>query len=185
MADLLHRSHAADLELRSDGRTIYGLAVPFDVEARVTEDNRTYREIFRKGAFRKTIAERGPARVKLLVQHNQQTLPIGRGTSLREDTRGLVGEFRVSNTRQGDEVIELIRDGVLDGFSIGFRSLRDRWDSSRTLVERLEVILPEVSVVTFPAYSAAQIQGVRTDVDQLPIGLARRRLDLYRKRIAP
>lgn len=182
MSDVLRRTHAVDLEIRGDGRTIAGIAVPFGQEATIFERGRRYVETFVHGAFARTIRERGD-KVKLLVQHDRQSLPIGRATMLREDRNGLYGEFRVSETRQGDEVLALVRDGALDSLSVGFRPIAagDRWNADRTRVERTEVALPEVSVVPFPAYDGARITGVRSDAQRIPAAAARRRLDLIER----
>lgn len=155
----LRRANQADLEVRSDGRTIVGIAVPWDQPARVNDGYGPYTEVFRRGAFRKTITERGE-RVKALANHDRRSLPLGRAHTLREDGAGLYTELRVSKTRAGDEVLELVRDGALDSFSIGFAGVKDRQGPDGT-VERTEVRLDEVSVVAFPAYDGAQIAGVR------------------------
>lgn len=161
MDDFLSRAFAVDLEIRSDGtgRTIEGIVVPFDREAMVSDNGRTrYPEMFRRGAFAKSITERGD-RVKLLAHHQSGVNPLGRASLLREDPAGLWGEFRVSRTAAGDEVLELVRDGALDSFSVGFTPIKHvRQD--RTVV-RTEVALREVSIVTLPAYEDARIAAVR------------------------
>lgn len=180
----LVRYHApSDLEVRSDRRTVHGLVVPFGEVADIHEYGRTYRERFVRGAFERTIRERGE-RTKLLTSHDgHNRLPIGRAVELREDAAGLFGAFRVSQTQTGDEVLELVRDGALDSFSIGFRPVRERsaHDPSGPVVERTEVALREVSVVTFPAYAGAQIAGVRAE-PFLTADEARRRVAVARMR---
>lgn len=166
MSDILRRDYSGlDLSVRGDGRTVYGLAVPFDRPQRVADVTRSgvvqYDEVFRMGSFSRTIAERGE-RVKFLLNHDKNTLPLGRALSLREDPAGLIGEFRVSATRAGDEALELIRDGALDGLSAGFKPDSHVGDPhSGGLVERTSVVLLEVSAVAFPAYDDALIGGVR------------------------
>ncbi|MEO7402398.1 MAG: HK97 family phage prohead protease [Burkholderiales bacterium] len=71
-----------------------------------------------------------------------------------------MGEFRVSNTRDGDEALELVRDGALDSFSIGFGKGKER--KTGDLVERLDAELREVSLVSFPAYAGAVVAGIRS-----------------------
>ena len=156
----------ADLEIRSegDGRTVYGLAVPFDRESTVNDGYGPYQEVFRRGAFAKTVGEYA-SKVKLLGNHNRQKFPLGKATALREDAAGLVGEFYISKTREGDEAIELVRDGVLDSFSVGFAPVKDR-KAGKSLVERLEVKLREVSLVAFPAYEGAAVGGIRAQLSQ-------------------
>lgn len=175
----LSRAFAGDLSIRSDGRTIAGLCAPFDTPAKVSDDGRrSYVEVFQRGAFAKTIA--GGGTVKLLVSHNSRALPIGRATSLREDARGLVGEFRVSKTTAGDEALELIKDGAVDAFSVGFSPVSHA--NRDGAVHRTEVRLREVSVVSFPAYETALIEAVRS-ADHPSLSLARQRLALARIRI--
>lgn len=159
MAEILHRTLAADLSLRGDGRTIFGLVVPYGSETTIHEGHRTYVERFAPGAFARSIRERGD-RVKLLINHDRKALPIGRAVALREDPAGLVGEFRVSQTAAGDEALALVRDGVVDSFSVGFVPVRDRQDNG--VVVRTEAAIREASLVAFPAYEGALIAGVRS-----------------------
>lgn len=175
--NLITRGFPADLEVRSDGRTVAGIAVPFNTVARVSDGGPSYDESFSHGAFSRTIAERGD-RVKLMVQHDRKALPIGRAMLLREDSLGLYGEFRVSQTRAGDEALELLRDGALDGLSVGFRPIAQS-GNARSGVVRTQVRLDEVSVVSFPAYDTARVLAVRS-ADAPRINLARRRLELAR-----
>ena len=56
-------------------------------------------------------------RVKLNRDHNR-TRPVGVATGLRSTTAGLEGTFKIARGADGDEVLSLAEDGVLDGFSI-------------------------------------------------------------------
>jgi HK97 family phage prohead protease len=150
---------ATDLEVRGDGRTLVGIAVPFDTPTWIGDLGAE--EVFRRGSFARTIRERAD-RVKILANHDRRSWPLGRATLLREDPTGLYLEARVSATAAGDEALELIRDGALDAFSVGFQSIDERWSRNGDLVERLEVALREVSVVAFPAYDDARIVAVRS-----------------------
>jgi HK97 family phage prohead protease len=159
----LQRTLAHDLSTRGDGRTVFGIAVPFDQEARVNDGAGWYTEIHKRGSFAKSLRERGD-RIKLLVNHDKlQRLPIGRATMLREDAAGLYGEFRVSQTREGDEALTLINDGVVDAFSVGFAPIKER-EVRPGVIERTETSLGEVSVVSFPAFVGAAIAGIRSDL---------------------
>lgn len=161
------------------GREIFGRAVPYGVTIDVTDfDGARYRERFEYGAFARTIRERGH-KVKLLDHHNRRKLAVGRAVDLREESDGLHSAFEVANTRDGDELLELVRTGVVDSFSIGFEPVRDRRerDANGDLVVRLEVKLHEVSAVNFPAYEDALIGGVRSELS-IPRAVAERRLKL-------
>lgn len=78
----------------------------------------------RKGAFKETIAEKfeksTPSKIKLFWRH---FAPFGVPTVLEEDSKGLYFEGKASNTSTNRDRMELIRDGVVDGASIGFSTL--------------------------------------------------------------
>ena len=149
-----------DFEVRTQAkeRIVCGIVAPFDTPTFVG----AYTEVFRKGAFTKTIQERGH-KVKLLALHNEKTMPLGAARRLEETATGLYGEFKVSRTAAGDEALALIEDGAIDSFSVGFVPIphRDQWSRDRSSVERHEVKLLEVSLVPFPAYADAVITAVR------------------------
>ena len=152
------RAYETDLEVRTagDGRTVCGICVPYGVVQRI---NANLSEVFIRGAFSNVV--RASHRVKFLVGHDANALPIGRATLLREDEAGLYGEFRISDTERGSEVLTLIRDGALSELSIGFSPLKDKRRQDG-VVERQLAHLAEVSAVTFGAYgSAASVVGVR------------------------
>ena len=158
MSDRLIRSvDLTDFEVRASAREITGVCVPFDTPTQVGG----YTETFVRGAFTRTIAERGN-RVKLLMSHDM-TKPLGRAISLVEETRGLVGTFRIARTQSGDDALELIANGAIDSFSVGFMPVVDQWSADRTRVTRTECKLLETSLVTLPAFDAARIELVRTE----------------------
>lgn len=157
------RSYELDLEVRAegDGRTICGICVPYNVEQRI---HASLTEVFLPGAF--DAVTRAAHRVKLLMGHDSRGLPLGRATVLREDARGLYGEFRVSKTDIGDQALELVRDQVLTNLSVGFQPLKDnrRRDG---VVERVKAHLAEVSLVTFGAYGdKAAVAAVREIIEK-------------------
>jgi HK97 family phage prohead protease len=158
----LSRSFTSDLEVRADGdgRTIQGIVVPYGQTAKVSDGGPAYQERFQRGAFSQYL-NRNPIDkrpVRLLSQHKAD-LPLGRAVELQETEMGLFGSFRVSDTAYGRDQLELVRDGVLGAFSVGFTPVQMRKDGQTTI--RTEVALREVSLVTFPAYEGAVITGMR------------------------
>lgn len=118
-------------------------------------------DVVRQGAFAASLAARGAAGVRMLYQHDPN-LPIGVWTEIREDARGLFVRGQLSaDVEKAREVLSLMRDGALDGLSIGFRTVSssdDRATGSRLL---LKVDLWEISVVTFPMLPDARIVKVK------------------------
>ncbi len=171
---LEQRSYDLDLEIRGqgDGRTICGICVPYNREQRI---HAGLTEVFLRGVFANVT--RAAHRVKMLVGHDAQSLPIGRASLLREDEAGLYGEFLISKTNRGAEILELVRDGALNQLSIGFAPLRDRRRADG-VVERVSAHLAEVSLVTFGAYGeAAQVVGVREESTTPNLDKIREQLD--------
>lgn len=166
---------APDIELvrGGDGRTIRGIIVPWDRVAQVqdSEDDGPYFEAFRAGAFDEWIASVGVESVKFLRHHKRSEDPIGRATLLRNDAAGQYGEFYLSKTGAADDILELVRDGVLDAFSIGFTPVNAEVMGDVTY--RTSANLNETSIVTFPAYADAKVSGLRGAPD-LPTLLAAR-----------
>ena len=149
------RTSPITLELRADGRTIAGIAMPYNSPTKVGG----YVERFLPGAF----ADADPAQVPLTTVHDRESLPIGRAVRLTDTQAGLEAELRVSETRLGDEALTLIRDGAVNGLSVGFIPVEDHWDQTRTIVERVKARLVEISLVAFPAYADARVMAVRSD----------------------
>ena len=143
------------LELREDGRTLAGLAVPYNQPARIGK----YMETFASGVF----GDVEPEHVPLLAVHDRESLPIGRALAFTDTPQGLEAELRVSKTQLGDDVLELVRDGAATGLSVGFIPVQDRWNREKTIVERVKARLMELSITAFPAYEDARILAVRSE----------------------
>lgn len=168
----IHRTAAVE---PGEGRTLHGIVVPFGQTVDIDDQWGRYRERFERGAFLKTIEQRGE-KIRLFSQHNRRSLPIGKATRLVETRRGLYAEFAIARTTDGDDALELVRTGVVDSFSVSFRPIRDRQDGD--VVVRTEVALQEVSLVDTPAYSEALVGGIRSHNTPVPISVAAARLRL-------
>ncbi len=135
-------------EKDDEKRTITGVAVPYDQTIKVGG----IQEKFERGSI-PSIED-----VKLFSQHKD---PIGIITKGEETEDGFVIEARISETPKGEETLTLLRDGVLSKLSVGFAPVKDRKEDG--VIVREEVMLKEVSVVAFPAYSNADVLSVRED----------------------
>jgi len=118
-------------------------------------------DIVEKGAFKKTIQERLPKNlIKVLWQHYD---PMGVPKHMEEDSKGLYVVAKVSKTRENEDRLQLMKDGVVDRLSIGYDVVkREVDDSAKDRTVRLkELKLYEFSPVTFPANEEAVITGVK------------------------
>lgn len=143
--EIRHFEARADVE----ERTITGLAVPYGQEANI---GGAYQERFVAGAI-DSVED-----VKLFYGHEE---PIGKVVEGRDTEDGFEIMARVSDTPKGNEVLTLMRDGVLNKFSVGFIPVEHDQDGST--ITRTKVNLKEVSVVPFPAFAGANITEVRED----------------------
>jgi HK97 family phage prohead protease len=111
------------------------------------------------GAFAASLRRRGAGQVRMLYQHFTHA-PIGVWEEIAEDARGLYVRGRLSgDVEQARDIAALLRDGALNGLSIGFRTLRARRGikGARTL---LEIELWEISVVTFPLLAGSTVTAI-------------------------
>lgn len=150
------------------------------MEVKINEENRIFEgyastfgnkdfvnDIVVAGAFKKTIQERFPKKqIKVLYQHYE---PLGIPLHMEEDSKGLYVKAHISRTTLGNDVLELMHDGVIDRMSIGYDIVQDEkndQDGTRLLKE---LKLYEFSPVTFPANEEAIISQVKSieDMEQL------------------
>lgn len=120
-------------------------------------------DIITPGAFAASLDRHRQAGTapRLLWQHDP-TQPIGRWVEVREDARGLrlTGQLALE-TQAGREAHALLKQGALDGLSLGF--LIRRAESAGPGQRRiLEADLLECSPVTFPCHPEARVLTVKT-----------------------
>ena len=99
--------------------------------------------------------------MKMLWQH-EASEPIGSWVSIEEDARGLKvrGKLNLAVAR-AREILALMRDGAVDGLSIGFRTRKAVTDRKTGLRTLQSVDLWEISVVTFPMHPGARVTAVK------------------------
>lgn len=149
----------------TDGLTLEGYAAVFDEWTNIDDYEGSFRERIAPGAFKRTLGQRMPV---LQFDHGSHPLigsiPLGRITSIVEDSHGLRVKARLSDNWLVEPVRDAIRDGAISGMSFRFRVVDDNWTRSRDgIAERTirEVELYEVGPVVFPAYEQTTV-GVRS-----------------------
>jgi len=131
------------------------------------------------GAFTKTLADyktRGKM-PKMLLNHGglggffsapapEDLIPVGKWISMSEDAHGLQCKGQLINldTETGKRLYGAMKEGQLDGLSIGYR-MKDftrgaKENEPRRTIKAVDLI--EVSPVTFPANTAATITAVKS-----------------------
>jgi uncharacterized protein len=144
-----------EFEARADteARTITGLAVPYGQDANIGGG---LLERFVPGSIDDV------SDVKIYYGHEHDNLPIGRVIAGRETDAGYEITAKLTEgVQRADETLALMRDGVLNKFSVGFVPLESERDGQT--ITRTKVSLKEVSVVAWPAFAGANITEVRED----------------------
>jgi hypothetical protein len=151
MDNLITRSfeiRATDTEKRE----VSGVAVPFNDTIDIGGG---WSERFEKGAVDLN------ADVKLFRDHKEI---IGRVTQMEESDEGLLIRAKISETVLGNETLNLVKDGAIRSFSVGFIPVVD--EKKENTIVRKKVDLKEVSLVAFPAYENASVTEVREEVKE-------------------
>lgn len=182
----IHIMRSAD---GGDGRTVEAYAAVFNEPAEIHDHQGHYLEVIDPSAFNRAIdhaaRSRGgfPGAVKVLWNHGRDLLgnpsdrfsmPIGVPVEngIRVESRGLLTRTRYSETPLADEVLENIRSGAITSQSFVGGIIRstpqlrrgDRYRPSGAelqTVRRTELGLRDYGPVLWPAYSGAEILGVR------------------------
>jgi hypothetical protein len=128
-------------------------------------------DIIRKGAFNKSILERGPESVSnrkiAFLRFHDWEKPIGKFIELSEDNKGLFGVAFLGNSTAGSDALNDYQDGIIREHSIGFKYLKDKIrfieDGSTEIggfYDVSEVMLYEGSAVTFGANEFTNVVDV-------------------------
>lgn len=137
----------------------------------------SYGDVIQKGAFKDTLKEwkKQKKLPPMLVQHggwmitDMDALPIGKWEEMDEDDTGLRVKGRLINldTERGKTIHGAMREGALDGMSIGYRAkefaLGTKPDEPRRTLKKVDLV--ELSVVTFPANGKARVDAVKSADD--------------------
>jgi len=145
-------------------------------------------DIIMPGAFAETLAEFLSDGV-IAWQHSWRE-PIGKPLSATEDSKGLYLKGKLSDTTQGRDSLTLVRDGVIQKLSIGYRTVESQYfetveelmsfAASNNFSPKIDdlngvyggvrvlkkIKLYEVSLVTVPANPEASITAVKS-LDEL------------------
>ena len=136
------------LEFRAvDGQPgiVEGVAIRYGNEAKLPG----FRESFQAGAF----GDISASDVIVNIQH-QRTRPLARtgggGLTLEDSAQHLRARLELPATRDGQDVAELLKRGVIRGFSIEFAVGQQRFEAGLRIVERARLL--GLALVDRPAY---------------------------------
>nr|WP_321457195.1 HK97 family phage prohead protease [uncultured Cohaesibacter sp.] len=122
-----------------------------------------YGDIIAEGAYSESIAEHAANKTmpKMFWQHNRDQ-PIGRWLEMQEDAKGLLVRGKLNMGVQcAREGYELLKEGDIDGLSIGYR-IKEYSVDTETGVWTLEKLdLREISIVSIGANPNALVSSVK------------------------
>jgi hypothetical protein len=115
-------------------------------------------DVVMPGAFARTLRLRGPQGIGMFLEHDPAG-PIGTWQVMEEDRRGLWVEGRLGGGADAARVGAAMRAGMLDGLSIGFRTVAADEDRRARVRRLIEIDLWEVSVVVAPMLPEARARA--------------------------
>lgn len=123
-------------------------------------------DIIQKGAFSKTIQERGPKathpRIKHLLDHNT-TKAIGVLQDLYEDEYGLAYVSKLAlNTTIGRDTLGMYQDGIITEHSVGFRTVNAKSDSDGVNILTELMLWEGSSLQAWGANQFTPVTGVKS-----------------------
>ncbi len=138
-------------------------------------------DIVMPGAFTKSLKTKGADKIKMLWQHKWDS-PTGVWEVVKEDDKGLYVKGRLlQEIKAGQEALAMMRAGVIDSLSIGFRTKKAKYDEKTGTRSLLELELWEISLVTFPMLAQAKINAVKGSFDERGIEAALREAGLSKE----
>lgn len=169
---------ALDVKAISEDGTIEGYGSVFGVVD-------SYNEQVEPGAFAASLVERRRKgqTVKMLWQHDSWQ-PIGVWDDIAEDSKGLYlkGRLLKDVSPRAAEAYGLVKEGAMDGLSIGYRVIQTApHDDKQGVLKLLKLDLREVSLVTFGANERARIESIKSILDRGALPTVREFEDLLRE----
>ena len=106
-------------------------------------------DIIVKGAFKKTISDRSKENPILFLKGHNFDNHISTPHEVIEDSKGLLARYKLPNTTQGNDCLEMYKEGFYNQHSIGFKTIQQDKENDANFIK--EIKLFEGSVVPFGA----------------------------------
>jgi HK97 family phage prohead protease len=140
-------------------RTISGIAVPYNVEAVVSDGTAV---IFRPGSL--PVEGKAP---RLFMYHNA-SMPVGIVTERVDTEEGMMFTAKISKTTLGDDALVMALDGTIDQVSVGVNPTKFAYDDEGNMIIEAADWM-ELSLVPIGAFGdAAPITEVAASIHQEP-----------------
>ena len=137
-------------------RTLAGVAVEYNVEATVSDGQKVK---FAPGSL--PLEGKKP---KMYLYHDSSQ-PIGIVSAREQVGDTVLFEARISETRAGDEALQLAKDGVLDAVSVGILPVEFSFDEVGTMIIT-KADWQELSLLPFGAFENAKVENVYASIPE-------------------
>lgn len=170
------RSNPVELRIASEDsedRTIKGTAIVYNSRSELlTEKGIKFYEIIKPESISQELIDKSD--IIMLYNHKKDMGVLarsknGKGSLKIELTdKGVDFEFKAKKTSLGNEVLESVRQGDLDGCSFAFYITREgeKWEKEGDVrirtINKIE-LLEDLSIVTSPAYSMTTVNSRSLD----------------------
>ena len=137
-----------------DARTVTGRILPYGEPGRTSLGLVTAS----KGAIQ---LPADLSKIRLNLEHDRKR-PIGRLVNVDDQDDGLVGTFSIANTRDGDDYLVEVADGLRPGLSV---------ETENTVIKNGQLVAGQLSWVggvTVPAFPSALLTAADTDPESEP-----------------
>jgi HK97 family phage prohead protease len=129
----------------------------------------SYGDTIMPGAYTRTLKgrKRSPS---MFINHNSYDIPVGDWLSVIEDDKGLLVEGLIDMVHHlGVSLYSAMKRKAMDGMSIGYQLAKGGYEVVEETGGRIlkEIILREISVVTWPADDKARISAVKSAIGEL------------------
>jgi HK97 family phage prohead protease len=117
------RAHVAHVRAVAD-RTIVARLAMYGTASLVGHDGVPL--VLLPGAFALSLRDTWTARPLKLFRADDMTRAVGLATRPEDHPDGLLGSFRIAKGRHGDDVLADVAEGLLDGATVTFRTIRSQ-----------------------------------------------------------
>ncbi len=145
-----HKTYKANLEIKNIDS--YGV---FEGYASVFEITDLHGDIIKKGSFSHSLLNKHCKNIHMLFQHDISK-PVGYWMNLEENDSGLFVKGKILQTLpMGSKVLNMIKNNIISGLSIGFVPIITRKDKNVRIIFQAD--LHEISLVEHPANPQAHL----------------------------
>ena len=169
--EMERRTYKLELRAMPEGRTVEGYAAIFNAST----DLGGYDEEIADGAFDGA----DDTDVVALFNHDPN-FPLARTSNgtleLEVDGKGLRYRFEAPDTTFGNDLLKMIRSGIISQSSFAFTIRKDTWmnENGKKPKRRIDQVdvLYDVSPVTYPAYKQTSVTARALQAQSTPEGVA-------------